>query len=366
MNLKEKIKNLRIISFFLFFIASMALLGSLFANNYLLSFKFLNGNDYKVFNLKDNPGSKYTIECNENVEDCIKNFFPKLTKYQKNKRLGDCFSHITETYFLIDKRKILTRTGNVYNDYKKQLVFDDLKEKSINWEIIVKKDKDPSCIKNSSSFKIYKIFPIWHEMINKLKMGGLKLGSSEIVNPFIYGELSISNMVKRYPINYIFKSLLFLASALMIFYWKNYNFLFKKILNKEKNYFFYFGIFSAIFLFLHVLFLGMEIENKIFAQLRRSIMVFFILSELFAQISLTRQLFKCSQTLTTYCYLNIIKLKIIYIFIVSTISIIVIFLLIFYDFTSRVDYILEWNYFLGLLIFYLLSSMMWKMKFRNL
>ena len=91
----------------------------------------------------------------------------------------------------------------------------------------------------------------------------------------------------------------------MIFYWKNYNFLFKKILNKEKNYFFYFGIFSAIFLFLHVLFLGMEIENKIFAQLRRSIMVFFILSELFAQISLTRQLFKCSQTLTTYCYLNI-------------------------------------------------------------
>ncbi len=360
MNLNQKIKNLRIISFFLFLIASLALLGSLFANNYLITFNFSAGDNFQEFNLEDNPGSKYTIKCDDDVESCIKNFFPKLTKYQQNKKLNQCFKHLTETYFIINNKKILTRSGYIYNDYQNQIIYEDLQGKKINWEINVTENKDPYCIKNSFSFKIYKIFPFWYETINSLKIGGLNLGSSEVVNPFIYGELSISNMVKRYPINYIFKSLLYIASILMIFYWKNYNFLFKKILHKDKNYFFYFGIFSAIFLFLHVFFLGMEIENKMFAQLRRSIMVFFILSELFAQISLTRQLFKCSETLSNYCHLLIIKLKIIYICIVSLTSIVVIFLLIVYDFTSRVDYILEWNYFLGLLIFYLLSSIMWR------
>ena len=32
----------------------------------------------------------------------------------------------------------------------------------------------------------------------------------------------------------------------------------------------------------------------------------------------------------------------------------------FYDLDSKVDYILEWNYFLILLFFYLLSFFMWK------
>tara|TARA_B100001250_G_C19779574_1_gene781239 strand:- start:831 stop:1928 length:1098 start_codon:yes stop_codon:yes gene_type:complete len=364
MNLADKIKNLRVVSLFLFFIASISLLGSLLAHNYLVSFDYLKGDNYKILKLKDNPGSKYTIQCDQDINTCIETFFPELVKYQKNKRLGDCFTHLTESYFLIDGKKIITRTGDRYIDYKKKIILDNSQNKKINWEIFVLKEKDQNCIKNSFSIKIYKIFPLWYEKISELKKG-LNLGSSEVVNPFFNGELSISNMVKRYPINYIFKSLLYLSSILMIFYWINYNFLFKKILNKGKNYFYYFGISSAIFLFFHVFFLGLEIENKIFAQLRRSIMIFFILSELLAQISLTRQLYKSSRNLKKYCHLLVIKFKIVYILIVSITTIFVLFLLIIYDFHSRVDYILEWNYFLGLLIFYFLSSIMWRKKFKQ-
>ena len=146
----------------------------------------------------------------------------------------------------------------------------------------------------------------------------------------------------------------------MLMYWRSYNYLFEKILNQKKNYFFYFGISSAIFLFFHVFFLGSEIDNEIFQKLRRLIIILFILNELFAQISLTRQLYLNSSRLSEYCYLSIIKLKVLFIYVVVILSVIVILILVFYDLSSRIDYILEWNYFLGLLFYYLLSSVMLK------
>ena len=63
----------------------------------------------------------------------------------------------------------------------------------------------------------------------------------------------------------------------MIFYWINYNYLFKQLISDKKNYFFIFGLGSAIFLFLHVLFLGWDIQSEIFKDIRRIIIVLFIL-----------------------------------------------------------------------------------------
>ena len=85
------------------------------------------------------------------------------------------------------------------------------------------------------------------------------------MDPLIYGETSISNIVKRYPIKFIFKPLMFLSAVLMITYW----FLYNKVLNdifqtKRISIFLVFGVLSAIFLFLHVYFLGQKYENEIF------------------------------------------------------------------------------------------------------
>ena len=104
------------------------------------------------------------------------------------------------------------------------------------------------------------------------------------VNPFFYGETSISNIAKRYPLYIIFKPFLFIASLLMIIYWVYTKKIILSLNKSEKIQIYYIlGVLSGIFLFLHVLFLGSEIENEIFKKLRRYIIAFFILFELMAQ-----------------------------------------------------------------------------------
>ena len=146
----------------------------------------------------------------------------------------------------------------------------------------------------------------------------------------------------------------------MFFYWWNYNNFFKKILNVKKNKFFYFGISSSVFLFFHVLFLGVEIDNKIFISLRKIIIILFILSEVIAQALLTVTLIKNKNFLLIYCRSIIINIKMFFIILMSLIGLIVIFILIKYNLSDKLDYILEWNYFAALLFYYFLSFLIWK------
>ena len=53
--------------------------------------------------------------------------------------------------------------------------------------------------------------------------------------------------------------------------------------NFSKN-FFYFGVLSCLFLIMHAALLGLDIDSKLFAQLRKIIIVSFIFFELSAQI----------------------------------------------------------------------------------
>ena len=210
---------------------------------------------------------------------------------------------------------------------------------------------------------MYKKFPFYFEFLYNLKNHpDTRLGASEKINPFIDGKTSISNIVKRFPVNYIFKPFLFVSVLLMYLYWKNYKYLFNRILNSNKSKFFYFGVASAIFLFFHVLFLGMEIDNKYFKILIKLIIILFILSEIVAQFLLTIQLYKNKKNLVHYCYSFVINIKLLFIFIISIISFFVILLLAVYELSNKIDYILEWNYFAGLLFYYFLSFMMWRNK----
>ena len=104
----------------------------------------------------------------------------------------------------------------------------------------------------------------------------------------------------------------------------------------------------------------MEIDNKIFKLLRKIIIVLFILSEIIAQFLLTINLYKNKENLKNYCNVFIINLKMFFVITIFSVSMFVIFILLIYDLSSKVDYILEWNYFAGLLFYYLLSALMWK------
>ena len=57
---------------------------------------------------------------------------------------------------------------------------------------------------------------------------------------------------------------MYISVIFMIIYWVYYNLILNKLLNKQKiNIFLVFGVLSAIFLLLHVIFLGWTFENEI-------------------------------------------------------------------------------------------------------
>lgn len=357
MVLLKRISFIKKISLFLFLFSFLSLTLSLWLQNTIVGFKF----DYGISSEKIKTSKFYSanIVClKKDDAECQKNYLGLLSF---PKKLGDCYIYNFKRAFIVDNN-IFENQSYLYEDL--DFVAAPLKQEFVGKNIelqITAIDKYDGCIKNSKHYIFYKIFPFYYEFIYELKNSPkTSLGATEEINPFIYGEASISNIVKRFPINYVFKSFLFVSVIFMYLYWVNYKRLFIEILNSNNNKFIYFGVASAIFLFFHVLLLGVEFDSKIMKLIRKLIIAFFILSEIIAQFYLSIVLFKNKENLNNFCNTNIINIKLFFVAIISFISLIVISILLIYDLSSKVDYILEWNYFAGLLFYYLLSFMMWK------
>ena len=106
----------------------------------------------------------------------------------------------------------------------------------------------------------------------------------------------------------------------------------------------------------------MEIDNKIFNKMRSIILLLFILFEVIAQTILTKKLYQNTKTLENFCFKRIIKLKLYFIILIVIVTFISLLFLIFSDLPKNTENILEWNYFVVLLFFYMLSYLMWKKK----
>ena len=230
--------------------------------------------------------------------------------------------------------------------------------------VIIRENKNEikkNCIKNSILYKFYELIPVAGDIFINTKRKTV-LGISQEVFPFIDGKSSISNIVRRYPFSLIFKPLMFITSIIMIFYWINYYSLLKKILpfRKKTNSFTLFGILSAIFLFLHVLFLGIDNQTDLIRQFRRIIIVLFIMFEILAEFYLAKKLYNCRNILEQYMYKKIILAKIIFVSIIVFATFIILLLITTKDMSSNFNNIVEWNYFTFLLVFYLLSAIAWK------
>ena len=107
-------------------------------------------------------------------------------------------------------------------------------------------------------------------------------------------------------------------------------------------------------------FLGSEIENEIFQKLRKFIIAFFILFELLAQFFLIKKLIKIKSLIYHSINLFFLKLKWLFVLFFLFLTVIIISLLIFLNFPKEVDYIIEWNYFVILSFYYLLTFFLWK------
>ena len=188
-----------------------------------------------------------------------------------------------------------------------------------------------------------------------------EIGRTGFTIPYIDGSLSISRASRTYPAFLIFKPGMILTSFLLYFYWKKNNTLINKFNNiSNKNYNFKtFGILSAIFLAIHALLLGVEIDIKIFKLLRRVILLSFIIFEIVAQGLLVYNFYKLKEKIQKFFNSTVLKCKIFLVFVLATVAIISLPVL-----TTKgnvhLKHALEWNYFIGVIFFYLLTRLFWK------
>ena len=186
--------------------------------------------------------------------------------------------------------------------------------------------------------------------------------------PYIDGGVSISRTARYYPTYLIFKPAMFLTSYLLIKYWI-YN---KEIINffdkehKYKNKILFFGIASAIALTIHSIFLGIKFDNDLYKLFRRVIMLSFIIFEITAQAYLVAAFYSFKNKLNKHINKIFLKLKIILVstlIVVAIISIPIISLPGDNFFGLNLKFLkhaLEWDYFLGVILFYVLTFFLWK------
>ena len=179
--------------------------------------------------------------------------------------------------------------------------------------------------------------------------------------PYFDGEVSISRTVRDYPLYLIFKPAMFITSLLLVRYWLNT----KKIINFfDENYIqtkkiIFFGIGSAVLLVIHSIFLGIKFDNDLYKLFRRVVMLSFIIFELIAQAYFINFMYKSKNKLLPFINEFFLKIKRILITTLISISIIVLPFLPFDNF-KFLKHAIEWNVFLGVIVFYLLTFFMWK------
>ncbi len=186
------------------------------------------------------------------------------------------------------------------------------------------------------------------------------IGRSGFSIPYLDGSLSISRASRTFPQYLIFKPSMVLTSIFLFYYWKHNNNLVNNLYNTNINYKFkIFGIFSALFLIIHSLLLGTNFDIKIFKLLRRVVLLSFIIFEIIAQGILVFHFYKLRDKLKYFVNNKILTCKIILVIILSIVAILSLPMLTSKGYT-HFKHALEWNYFIGVILFYLLSRFFWK------
>jgi len=193
-----------------------------------------------------------------------------------------------------------------------------------------------------------------------------QIGRSGFSIPYIDGSLSISRSARTYPQYLLFKPGMILTAILLIQYWNANKKLFKIIdeENKNKKHFFIFGVGSAIFLIFHSILLGIEIEIDVFKFIRRFVLLGFIIFEIIAQALLVINIFKIKDKIDSLINKKILTLKIILVSILAIVAVLAAPILNSSEYT-HFKHALEWNYFLGVVAFYLLTYLFWKNESRK-
>jgi len=188
-----------------------------------------------------------------------------------------------------------------------------------------------------------------------------QIGRSGFTIPYLDGSLSISRASRTFPQFLVFKPAMIITGFLLCIYWYKNNILINyfKNTNSKRNKFMIFGILSALFLMIHSILLGFETDIKFFKFLRRFVLLGFIIFEIIAQCILVINFYKMKNQLEDFFFTNILKIKILLVSVLIFVALISIPILIMNG-NIHFKHGLEWNYFIGVILFYFLTSLLWK------
>ena len=187
-----------------------------------------------------------------------------------------------------------------------------------------------------------------------------QLGRSKFSIPYIDGSLSISRASRTFPQYLIFKPAMFITAFALYLYWINNNNLINKYKATNINYRFKtFGILSAVFLAIHSIFLGIKFDIQIYKLMRRVVLLLFIIFELIAQGILVYHFFKIKEKLSNLIYKKVLILKASLVSILATVAILSLPILLNKG-NTHFKHALEWNYFVGVILFYLFTRFFWR------
>tara|TARA_B100000575_G_C22867647_1_gene506579 strand:+ start:28 stop:729 length:702 start_codon:yes stop_codon:yes gene_type:complete len=187
-----------------------------------------------------------------------------------------------------------------------------------------------------------------------------QIGRSGFSIPYLDGSLSISRASRTFPQYLIFKPSMIITAIILYYYWSNNNSLVNNLRSTNINYKFKtFGILSAIFLATHSIFLGIKFDIQIYKLLRRVVLLLFIIFEIVAQGMLVYHFFKLKNVLSKLINKKILVLKAILVTVLASIAILSLPILLNKD-NTHFKHALEWNYFVGVILFYLLTRFLWR------
>ena len=187
-----------------------------------------------------------------------------------------------------------------------------------------------------------------------------QIGRSGFSIPYLDGSLSISRASRTFPQYLIFKPAMIITAIILYFYWSYNNNLVNKYKLTNINYKFkIFGILSAAFLAIHSIFLGIKFDIQIYKLFRRVVLLLFIIFEIIAQGILVYHFFKLKDKISNFINKKVLFLKAILVFVLSSVALLSLPILIDKG-NTHFKHALEWNYFVGVILFYLFTRFFWR------
>ena len=187
-----------------------------------------------------------------------------------------------------------------------------------------------------------------------------QIGRSGFSIPYLDGGLSISRASRTFPQYLIFKPAMIITAIILYFYWTSNNSLLNEFKSTNLNYKFkIFGILSAVFLTIHSIFLGIKFDIQVYKLMRRVVLLLFIIFELIAQGMLVYHFFKIKEKLSKFINKKVLIFKALLVSVLSIIAVLSLPILLNKG-NTHFKHALEWNFFVGVIVFYLLTRFFWR------